>query len=188
MASYGDTGGSPTPFTTSVHYSCAAALGEMLHLRGPTSTISHGAASPLLAFRFAAHLLATGRAPAALVIAGERHNDWSRQVVSTLSGSSWPVSDGLIAGLVEAGSGSGREFAYGFRSADIVMDGGSLIPTDATLLAAVSGNKMSAPNVLGGWWPGCSLAAMTWRDPQSLVLCEVEDGRLEHLWLDGYRD
>ena len=187
LATYGDTGGSPTPFTTSVHNSCAAALGEMLNLRGPTSTISHGAASPLLALRFAASLVSTGRAPAALVVAGERHNAWSRNVVSTLSGAPWPISDGLIAGLVEAGPGGGRELFYGYRNADVTIDGGALIPSDAKLLADLPGKKISAPNTLGGWWPGCGLAGINWRDAQSIVVSEVEDGRLEHVWLSGYR-
>jgi hypothetical protein len=187
MATYGDAGGSPTPFTTSVHNSCAAALGEMLSLRGPTSTISHGATSPLLALRFAASLVSTGRAPAALVVAGERHNTWSRQIVSTLSAAPWPVSDGVIACLVEDGPGCGRELLFGYHAADIVVDGGALIPSDAKILASIPGNKISSPTTLGGWWPGCGLASLSWQDGNSVLVNEIEDGRLEQIWLGGYR-
>jgi 3-oxoacyl-[acyl-carrier-protein] synthase III len=188
IATYGDSGGSPTPFTTSVHNSCAAALGELLGLRGPTTTISHGPAGPLIALRFAAGLVAGGRAPAVLVVAGEKHNDWSRNVVGTLSGCPWTIGDGLIATLVEQGDGSGRELSFGYRAADITVDGGTLTAADALLLANLPGKKCSTPTLLGSWWPGCGLAGMNWRDQQSLLISEVEDGRLEHLWLSGYRD
>jgi 3-oxoacyl-[acyl-carrier-protein] synthase III len=112
IAQFGDAGGSPTPFTTSVHNSCAAAIGELLRLRGPTTTISHGATGPLAALRFASRLVETGRAPAALVLTGERHNEWSRRVVAQLSGSRWPIGDGMVGCVVETGEGPGRRLSF----------------------------------------------------------------------------
>ncbi len=183
IKTYGDAGGSPTPFTTSVHNSCAAAIGELRSLRGPTTTISHGAASPLIAVRFAMQLVDTQRAPAALVIAGERHNDWSRNVVTTLTGSQWPVSDGLTAMLIEPDVGPGREIKYGHHKADITLHGGALTPRDQQILDEKFSTNQCAPTLLNAWWPGCALAALDWINQQSYNIAEIEDGRLDQCWL-----
>jgi Beta-ketoacyl synthase, N-terminal domain len=186
MATYGDSGASPTPFTTSVHNSCAAALGELLQFRGPTSTISHGSAGPIIALRFASQLIASGRAPAAIVLAGERHNDWSRNVVSTLSKSPWPIGDGLIATVVEKGKGNGRELFFTPQPTDAVIDGGYFSAGEESALNKISHTRQSAPGYLSKWWPGCALAGINWRDQQRYQVCEVEQHRVESVWLGPY--
>jgi hypothetical protein len=189
IAAYGDAGGSPTPFTTSVHNSCAAAIGELLRLRGPTTTVSQGATGPLAALRFAARLVETGRAPAALVLAGERHNEWSRRVVATLSGSPWPIGDGMVACLVEAGAGGGRALSLRPSAEDAArrISGGALTPQEAALLDGGAGAPSAAPDVLGSWWPGCGLAALEWTGGTDVVLVEAEDHYRDQLRLGGFR-
>jgi Beta-ketoacyl synthase, N-terminal domain len=183
MATYGDSGASPTPFTTSVHNSCAAALGELLHFRGPTSTISHGPAGPIIALRFASQLIASGRAPAAIVLAGERHNEWSRNVVGTLSQSPWPTGDGLIATVVENGPGPGRELFFTPQPTDMVIDGGYFSSAEEATLNKICITRDSAPKFLSKWWPGCGLAAINWQSELRYQICEVEHQRVESVWL-----
>ncbi len=188
LSTYGDAGGSPTPFTTSVHNSCAAAIGELLHLRGPTTTISHGATGALGALRFAHRLVDTGRAPAALVLAGERHNDWSRRVVATLSGSPWPIGDGMVGCLVEAGEGPGRSLLLRPPAipATTRLTGGALNAAEAVLLLDGGIAPTLAPDVIAGWWPGCGLAGLNWCDLADVTVIEVEGERREQVWLGGF--
>jgi 3-oxoacyl-[acyl-carrier-protein] synthase III len=194
ISAYGDAGGSPTPFTTSVHNSCAAAIGELLHLHGPTTTISHGATGPLAALRFAHRLVETGRAPAALVLAGERHNEWSRRVVAQLSGSRWPIGDGMVGCLVEPGSGSGRALSLQIPASTNVqqVSGGVLNDHDEMLLKNgrnnTDHNLVNVPDVIAQWWPGCGLAGITWNDTSDVVLVECEGNRRERVWLGRFRD
>jgi hypothetical protein len=185
IAQYGDGGASPTPFTTSVHNSCAAALGEFLHLHGPSTTISQGGTGGLAALRWASLLLSAGRAPAVLVVAGDRHNDWSHRVVTALSASPWPVADGVAALLLEPGAGPGRELRLGAHPARRTLDGGALAAADELRLArAATGTERAiAPRLLGGWWPCCLLAALPWPDAEALQLREAEDGQVLEAWL-----
>ena len=192
LSAYGDAGGSPTPFTMSVHNSCAAAISELLHVHGPTTTISHGAIGPLTALRFAQRLVETGRAPAALILTGERHNDWSRHVVAQLSGSRWPIGDGMVGCLIEAGPGRGRALMLPQLPATInanvlCLTGGALSESDHTLLNGDHTNVSAAPDILGHWWPGCGLAGLPWNAATDVVLVEIEGQRREHIWLGGYQ-
>jgi hypothetical protein len=180
ISAYGDAGGSPTPFTTSVHNSCAAAIGELLRLRGPTSTISQGATGPLAALRFASRLVETGRAPAALVLAGERHNDWSRRVVAQLSGARWPIGDGMVGCVVEAGDGPGRVLSWDRAATGRCLTGGPLTDDETRLIGA---DPFVAADRLGMWWPGCGLAGLDWRTDGAVILTEVEGDRGEKLSL-----
>lgn len=194
ISAYGDAGGSPTPFTTSVHNSCAAAIGELLHLHGPTTTMSHGATGPLAALRFAHRLVEIGRAPAALVLTGERHNEWSRRVVAQLSGSRWPIGDGMVACLVEPGSGSGRALSLQIPKPTNIqqVSGGVLNDQDEITLndgkSSAERNIVSVPDVMGQWWPGCGLAGLSWNQTSDVVVVECEGKRRERIWLGGFRD
>lgn len=191
ISAYGDAGGSPTPFTTSVHNSCAAAIGELQHLRGPTTTVSQGATSPLAALRFAHRLVETGRAPAALVLAGERHNDWSRRVVATLSGSTWPIGDGMVGVVIEAGEGRGRALHLRQPATATTwkrLSGGALVPQEAHALGHADDSLIIAPDRIGVWWPGCGLAGLDWMNDPAVTLCEAEGERCERMWLEAFRD
>lgn len=183
IAQFGDAGGSPTPFTTSVHNSCAAAIGELLRLRGPTTTISQGATGPIAALRFASRLVETGRAPAALVLTGERHNDWSRRVVTTLSGARWPIGDGMVGCLIEAGDGAGRSLSLqATPTAGSCLTGGPLTAQESLLIESCI-VPLIASERLGVWWPGCGIAGLGWTTDEAVVLTEVEGDRREQIWL-----
>lgn len=182
ISAYGDAGGSPTPFTTSVHNSCAAAIGELLRLRGPTTTISQGATGPLAALRFAHRLVETGRAPAALVLAGERHNDWSRRVVAQLSGARWPIGDGMVGCVVEAGDGPGRTLSWDRATSGRCLTGGPLTDEEIRLLGS---DPLVAADRLGVWWPGCGLAGLDWSRDGALLLREIEGSQQVQLILSA---
>jgi len=185
IGSYGDHAASPTAFTTSVHNSSAGVLGELLHLHGPSSTISQGGTGGLTVLRWAAMMLTAQRASAVLAVVGDRHVAWSRDIVGRLSACPWPIGDGAAALLIEDGPGPGRELRLGSHAAELTMDGGGLTRGDEALLAqaAVGTRRLRAPDVLGSWWPCCLLAALPWQDPGALQLREVEDGHLAEAWL-----
>jgi len=183
IAQFGDAGGSPTPFTTSVHNSCAAAIGELLRLRGPTTTISQGATGPIAALRFANRLVETGRAPAALVLTGERHNDWSRRVVTTLSGARWPIGDGMVGVVVESGSGPGRQFSLNAPDTTARRLTGGALSLSECALVTDRDEPLIAAQRLGCWWPGCGLGGLAWTTDEAVLLTEVEGDRREQLWI-----
>lgn len=185
IAGYGDGGASPTPFTTSVHNSCAGALGEFLHLHGPSTTVSQGGTSTIAALRWATLMLAAGRAPAVLLVAGERHNDWSREVVGALSHAAWPIGDGVVACVIEPGDGPGRALRLGAHPAALQLDGGTPDPADEGLLAEAAQGRVrrSAPARFGSWWPTATLAALDWNGDGAVALVEAEAGRVERAWL-----
>jgi 3-oxoacyl-[acyl-carrier-protein] synthase II len=192
MAEFSDRGASPTPFTTSVHSSCAGALGEFLGLHGPCTTISQGGLGTLSALRWAHLILDAGRAPAVLVVVGDRHNQWSRRVIGELSQSRWPIGDGACALLVEPGERGGRELRLGNHGAERCLDGGALADDDEQLLAeaARGRERLRAPDLLGCWWPSClltALAAESWKDDRDMALHEAEDGQLLQAWLGKWR-
>jgi hypothetical protein len=185
MSGFGDGAASPTPFTTSVHNSTAGVLGELLGLHGPTTTISQGGTGGLAALRWAHLILSAGRAPAVLVVVGDKHVDWSRGVVGRLSGSPWRIGDGAAACLLEPGDGPGREVKLGHHSAGLCLDGGGVLARDERLLEkSAEGNpRTRAPDTLGSWWPCCMLAALPWNEPVALQLREVEHGHMLEVWL-----
>lgn len=192
MAEFSDRGASPTPFTASVHSSCAGAIGEFLGLRGPCTTISQGGLGTLSALRWAHLMLSAGRAPAVVVIVGDRHNDWSQRIIGELVPCPWPISDGVAAMLVEPDPGSGRELRLGEHASKRCLDGGAVMGGDEALLraAARGRERMVAPELLGGWWPNCLLTALsaeTWRDERELSLHEAEDGLVLQAWLGPWR-
>lgn len=185
IAEFGDAGASPTPFTTSVHNSCAGALGEFLGLHGPAATLSQGSTGGISALRWASLMLASERAPAVLIVVGDRHTTWSHNMVTGLSGSQWPIADGAAAVLVEPGAGPGRVLRLGRYPADLVVDGGALLDADEQQLACASdgSRRLLAPVELGGWWPCCMLAALPWQQDGSLQLREIEAGYACEAWL-----
>jgi Beta-ketoacyl synthase, N-terminal domain len=184
ISAYGDAGGSPTPFTTSVHNSCAAAIGELLRLRGPTTTISQGATGTHAALRFAHRLVETGRAPASLVLAGERHNEWSRRVVAQLSGARWPIGDGMVGCVVEAGDGPGRVLSWDRAVTGRCLTGGPLTVEEAQVIGA---DAVVAADRLGAWWPGCGLAGLDWPTDEAVVITEAEGERVDLFALGPHR-
>jgi hypothetical protein len=185
ISGFGDDGASPTPFTTSVHNSSAGALGELLGLHGPSTTISQGGTGGVAALRWAWLMLAAARAPAVLAVVGDRHVDWSRDIVGRLSASPWAIADGAAACLLEPGPGPGREVRLGRHPAPRALDGGALLAVDERQLAALARGqaRLRAPDTLGGWWPCCALAALPWHDPEPVQLREIEHGHLLEAWL-----
>jgi hypothetical protein len=185
IADYGDANASPTPFTTSVHNSCAGALGELLGVHGPAVTLSQGCTGSIAALRWATLMLEAERAPAVLIVVGDRHTPWSRDMVTALSGSRWPVADGVAAALIETGPGPGRALQLGRHPAKTVVDGGAILPEDESVLAqAANGlNRVIAPDALGGWWPCCLLAALPWHHVGAIQLREIEAGQCCEAWL-----
>jgi hypothetical protein len=184
MRAFGDGGASPTPFTTSVHHAAAGALGEMLGLHGPTTTISQGGTGALSALRWAFLVVAAGRAPVALVVAADVHTDWSRGMVERLSGARWPIGDGAAA-LVLRAAGPGRELRVGRHAATVVVDGGALRADDENALAtaAQGQRRVVAPDHLGRWWPCCTVAALPWTTAGAMQLRECERGTVVEMWL-----
>ena len=187
MATYGDRGSSPTPFTASVHNSCAGALGEMLGLHGPCTTLSQGGTGTLAALRWALLVLGAGRAPAVLAVIGDRHNAWSRRIVSELAFCPWPIGDGVAALLIERGTGPGRELRWGAHPAPLHLDGGAFTANDEALLTAAAGTarRERAADRIGAWWPCCLAAALPtrWDQPGAIQLREAEGGQMLAAWL-----
>jgi hypothetical protein len=182
---FGDGNASPTPFTTSVHNSSAGVLGELLRLHGPSTTISQGGTGGLAALRWAHLMLRTGRVPAVLAVVGDRHVNWSRDIVGRLSDSPWPIGDGAAACLIEPDGARGRELRLGSHPAERCLDGGALLPEDEAVLAerAHGQRRARAPDLLGCWWPCCTLAALDWTDPAATQLREIEHQHLLEAWI-----
>jgi len=185
ISGFGDHAASPTAFTTSVHNSSAGVLGELLQLHGPSTTISQGGTGGLSVLRWAQMMLAAGRAPAVLAVVGDRHVAWSREIVTRLSDSPWPIGDGAAALLLEDGPGPGRELRLGRHPARRCLDGGALLMDDERILAARSQGqeRVRAPDLLGAWWPNCLLSALPWEQAEAVQLREVEDSHLMEAWL-----
>ncbi|HYE03903.1 MAG TPA: beta-ketoacyl synthase chain length factor [Planctomycetota bacterium] len=192
IAAYRDEAASPTPFTTSVHNAAAGALGELLGLHGPATTVSQGGLGTLSALRWATLMLGAGRAPAVLAVLGDRHNEWSRGVVAALAQTRFPIGDGVVACLIETGPGPGRELRLGTHPAAVSLDGAALDAEDERELArrasAAGQQRLIAPELIGRWWPACLLAALDgrWQDDAPLALRECEDGIIEEAWLGPY--
>ena len=185
IAAFGDHAASPTAFTTSVHNSSAGVLGELLQLHGPSTTLSQGGTGGLSVLRWAQMMLGAGRAPAVLAVVGDRHVTWSRDIVTRLSDSPWPIGDGAAAMLLEEGQGPGREVRLGTHPATRCLDGGALVASDERVLAerACGQERIRAPDQLGAWWPNCLLSVLPWDRPEAVQLREIEDGHLMEAWL-----
>lgn len=186
IADFGDAGASPTPFTASVHNSCAGALGELLHLHGPCTTLCQGGHATTAALRWADLMLHSGRAPMVLLVLADHHNAWSRPMINELTASPWPLGDGAVALLVEPGDGPGRELRWGDHAADLVISSGTPDPEDAAMLA----NARCSAELLNAWWPGCALAGVSaaeWRSPLTLQVRECEDRIVQSAWLGPWR-
>ncbi len=183
--SFGDAGASPTPFTTSVHNSSAGTLSELLGLHGPSTTISQGGTGGIATLRWAHLMLRSHRAPAVLAVVGDRHVSWSRDIVSRLSDCPWPIGDGACACLFEADQGPGREVRLGRHQARRCLDGGALLAEDEQVLSQLARGqvRLRAPDLLGSWWPCCTLCALPWRDPDPVQLREIENQQLLEAWL-----
>lgn len=192
IASHGDAGASPTPFTSSVHNACAGNLGELLSLHGPCSTLSQGQQGTHAALRWAALMLASQRAPAVLALIGDRHNDWSRTVVAELTKAPWPIGDGVVAVLLTTGPGRGRMIAPADPTDSaqaLQLDAGALTAGDEALLAAWPGERRSVGVQLNQWWPCATLAqidAELWTSSRPLAVAEAEDGRCARWRLDPW--
>ncbi|MBA2481385.1 MAG: beta-ketoacyl synthase chain length factor [Planctomycetes bacterium] len=185
ISSFGDRGASPTPFTTSVHNSTAGVVGELLKLHGPCTTLSQGGTGGLAALRWAQLMLSAGRAPAVLVIVGDKHVDWSRATAGRLSGSPWPIGDGVAVCLLEGDDAVGREVRAGRHPAPRCLDGGALLARDERVLeqSARGQVRIRAPDVLGSWWPCCTLSALPLDDPAPLQLREIEHQHVIDMWI-----
>jgi hypothetical protein len=185
ISGHGDGGASPTPFTTSVHNSSAGVVGELLKLHGPSTTISQGGTGGLAALRWAHLMLQAGRAPAVLAIIGDRHVQWSRDIVGKLSDSPWPIGDGAAACLLEPGAGPGRELRLGRHAARRCYDGGAILDEDEAMLAELARGqeRVRAPDRLGAWWPCCLAAALPWTESEAVQLREIEHQHVLEMWL-----
>lgn len=181
---FGDAGASPTPFTASVHNACAGALGELLGLRGAVTTISQGGTATLAALRWAGLLLAAARAPAVLLVAGDRHTPWSVPITAALSRARWPIGGGVAAWLLEAGDdGPGRVVRSGRGPAARALAGAALTAVDAALV----GPAPCAADALGAWWPTCLPCALDFADPSAVQACEAEGGMRIEAWVGPRR-
>lgn len=185
IAEFGDAGASPTPFTSSVHNASSGSLSELLHLHGSCTTLSQGGHATIAALRWADLQLTSQRAPAVLIVIADHFNAWSRNIVSSLSGSPWPLGDGAVALLAEPGDGAGRVVRWGDHAYDLAIDAGAPHPADEALLA-VAPRRRSSADIIGAWAPGSTLAGVTselWRSTTTLQIRECEDRILHTAWL-----
>jgi len=120
------------------------------------------------------------------VLTGERHNDWSRRVVTTLSGARWPIGDGMVGCLVEAVDGPGRALLWDRVTTGRCLTGGPLTAEEARLIGA-NGDPIVAADRLGAWWPGCGLAGLAWTTDADVVLSEVEGDRRESVRIGRFQ-
>lgn len=177
LREFGDAGGSPTAFTTSVHHNPAGTLGELLGLHGPVATISSGGISGLAALRWAWLQVAAGRAPEALVVAADQATDWVRHVVTTLAHGPHPVGGGATALLLRA-DGPGRRIAFVAGGIGPCCDAGGSDAAEESLFARrAGGRRRSAAAMHGRWWPTAALAAAPWDAPDAIDFHE-RSGRL----------
>ena len=101
-------------------------------------------------------------------------------MVATLSGARWPIGDGMVGCVVEAGVGPGRVLSVRTPSAGRCLTGGPLTDEESRLVAA-PGDLIVAAERLGAWWPGCGLAGLEWATDGAVVLTEVEGEHRERM-------
>jgi hypothetical protein len=189
MATWGDGGGSPAAFTTSVHHHPASSLSEILGLHGPVATISSGGTSGLAALRWAKLMLDQGRAPAVLMVAADLPSRWSRRIVEALSACPFTVGGGATALLITSG-GVGRNIravtARKSSTPSLCVDAGGSTPAEEQLLLRRGGaGRRRAVDQHGHWWPTAALAAVPWSAPESILVREHGDGILLEMILDS---
>ena len=184
MATHGDAQASPTPFTHSVHNSCAGALSELLGLHTGGTTLSQGQHGTHAALRWAQLMLNSGRAQTVLALIGDRHNAWSRNIVRQLAGMPWPIGEGMVGCVLTRDAGPGRRVQMdgaGTAPMALQLEAGTVNPVDEILLAAWPGERRQTAVAVNQWWPAAALAAVDselWHSPRPLRVAEVEDGRL----------
>lgn len=156
LRQHGPAGASPTPFTTSVHNATAGTLAELLRIHGPSFTLSNLVLPAISVLRLAARLVAAGKAPAALVICGESHPEWSHRVIDRLQPSPWPACDGAWSAVLEPAAGPGRILEARTEPGRRLR--GERVPPRGATRPAI--DSAEVPSQLGGWWPGCVLAGL----------------------------
>ena len=185
MAAFGDSGASPTAFTTSVHHHSAGSLGELLGLHGPVATLCCGGTSGLAALRWALGQLAAGRTTTALVVAADLANPWTARTVAALSACPFAIGGGATALLLRC-SGPGRACGLDVGEAGAWCDAGGQSPAEERALARSGGpTRRVAAAVHGNWWPTAALAAVPWQDPAPWRVRERGDGLLLEAWIGG---
>ncbi|TVR45024.1 MAG: hypothetical protein EA402_05360 [Planctomycetota bacterium] len=187
---HGDGSASPTPFTSSVHNATGGSLSQLLDLHGPSTTLSEGNVSTSAALRWAWCQLYSQRCPQVLLVCGEEHHPWSQRTVTGLTDLLWPVADGMSACLLEPLSGN-QDLVWrpGEHPASRCLDNGGMTSADRRRLAAAAQGqqRLIAPELLGGWWPTCTLAALPSLDElqgQALQVRE-RDGLVNCSWWLG---
>lgn len=179
MAAHGDGKASPTPFVSSIHSASAGALGELLGIHGPCTTVSQGDASCLAALRWADAMLVAGRAPAVLLVWADLHNPWSEHMVTALTDMPWKQGSGVAVALATADAGE-REVCFGERPAD------HRLVASADARQRVPPGARHAAEVLGAWWPSCLAAAAAELDPTAS--CQWQEGSRSQVltaWIGG---
>jgi hypothetical protein len=170
LRTFGEAGGSPTAFSSSVHHNLAGSLGELLQAHGPAATISQNSQSGLAALRWAGVLVATGRAPEVLVVAADLANPWTMSTVAALSRCPFSIAGGATA--LRIGVGKGRPFSFAPPpSAILQCDAGGMTPAEERHLARAPIRRCAAI-VHGCWWPTAALAAVPWDEDVEVVVSE----------------
>ena len=177
IAQWGDAAGSPASFTTSVHHHTAGVLGELLTLHGPSATISCGATSGLAALRWAQVMVASGRAPSALVVAVDLPTSWSRRVAGDLSQCPFSIGGGATA-LVLTRSGHGWRIARpGTVLPQLIIDAGGATAAEEAIWARRGGTiRRTSVSQHGVWWPTAALGGVPWTATQPVLVREYSDG------------
>lgn len=177
LAQWGDAVASPASFTTSVHHHATGMLGELLAIHGPTATISNGASSGLGALRWAQMMLATGRAPSALVVAVDLPNTWSRRIASELSNCPFPIGGGATALLLSRGGPGWTIAKPGQAPSALLIDAGGATPAEEAIAARRGGSqRRTSVSQYGVWWPTAALAGVPWTSSQPVLVRETSDG------------
>jgi len=181
IATYGDAGASPTPFTTSVHNGPGGVISRAFGLRGPSTTLAQGGTGCSAALRWARLVLGAGACARVLVVAGEAHTAWSARVVRELLATDAPVVDACGAWLVAAEGDAGRELRPGEHPAAACLHGAAVGAAARRLAAA--GPAATVAQRLGGWCPTGLLAALEDADRDALQLRERDGDDAQAWWL-----
>ena len=177
IAHWGDAAGSPASFATSVHHHAAGILGELLNLHGPSATVSCGATSGLAALRWAQGMLASGRAPSALVVAVDLPTTWSQRVASDLSQCPFPLGGGATALVLTRGGNGWRIARPGTVQPELIIDAGGATPAEEAIWVRRGGKiRRTSVSQHGVWWPTAALAGVPWTATQPVLVREYSDG------------
>ena len=181
VRAFGDAGGSPAAFSTSVHHNPAGSLGELLQAHGPAATISQESQSGLAALRWAGLLVASGRAPEVLVVATDLANPWTMRTVAALGQCPFPITGGATA--LRLGCGRGRPFSFAPPPSDLLhCDAGGMTPGQECSLARRASRRCAAV-VHGCWWPTAALAAVPWDEDVEVVVDESRGQAKVTAWI-----